>query len=536
MLHKDMNVFPYIMRHNLTLVSSFVPNINSTWSTDKYLEYGYQLMKINIPKIIFIDHGLFDTISSCSNEYTTIIPFNFEDIYLFKFKEQLKNVSVNTSNPQKDTVEYFIFQCHKTEWVKKAIELNKYDSNQYMWVDFDAYYYADCLNNSPEVNFLKFSENLHQIEYQKTNLVKIPGMWNMDCCVHNVYEYLKKNICLYFAGTIFGGNKDSLVKFANYTKEKCLQMITRDSWLVWELNIWYLVYCDHPELFLQYKAQHNMTLFENYKDNLCFCVPLNKYDGLGNKLKAFIGGLSINKNTKIQSCDKLPYSNFMKILPKKYIHNSEKDTECLTYYTSRLPVLKREENEQENLVNEYSHHSFDVGELNYLFSQKHIDWYYDKNKLSSSLVNRILNVINSIQFLPHIYENVDNQTTFKGVTLVVSIRTWKASHENDIQRPYNSVVYKNKINEVLTKHKDIENIYVMIDNEKFLDEYIPYFKTLHQNIHFFSSSAALCDLENALIQVLIASKCQYMIGNRISSFTELIWWFSNLKIQAYNVF
>lgn len=267
-----------------------------------------------------------------------------------------------------------------------------------------------------------------------------------------------------------------------------------------------------------------------------FCVPLCQYDGLGNKLKAFIGSLSINKNTKIQSSDQIPYSRFSSIFPREYIHDQNEEPEYLPYYTSRFPVLKSEEDEQEDLINEFSSHYFDAGKLNYLFSQKHIDWYYDKKRLSPALINRILNAIHSLHFLPHIYEQVEKQAVFTGITLAVGIRTWKALHEHNIDRPYNSSIYQNKITSVLEQHPEIENIFVTIDNDQFIGEYMAYFKTLHQKIYYFKRLSRFCDVEDALIQVLISSKCQYLIGNRISSFTELIWWFSYLNIQVDTVF
>lgn len=526
------------MKHNLTIVSAFITGINQSpdKTIDKYLEYGSQLMRVRIPKIIFIDETLYEKVSQFMDEYTMIIPYKLTDIYMYQYRDKLKNVKVATTNAKKDTIEYFMVQCHKTEWIRKAIQINKYDSEQYMWIDFGIYQFIDKLNLAYEEKFNKFTESLYQIEYQKTDKVKMPGMWNMNACCTDMYNYLKLHVCWYFAGSLFGGHKDTLIKFADYTRDRCLKMITEDSWLVWEVNVWYLVYCEHPELFIQYKAQHDLTIFENYKDNLTFVIPMRACDGLGNKLKAFIDFLSINKNTKIENADAIPYNNFGSILSDKYIYNEKTDTNCMSFYTNRLLVLKREEKEQDNLINEFSQHSFDVGELKYLYSDKHIDTYYERDRLSSALKSRILNTIHSIQFKPHIYEKVNQMTIFKGITLIVSIRTWNAPTEKNVQRPYDSNIYKNKIREVLDKHKNIENIYVTIDNESYLKEYMGYFMGLHKTVYFYHRPSDLSELENAMIQVLIASKCQYMIGNRISSFTELIWWFSDLKTETYTVY
>ena len=47
--------------------------------------------------------------------------------YFVENKEQLKNLKVNTCNPIKDTFEYFIIQCNKTEWIREAISLNLFE-------------------------------------------------------------------------------------------------------------------------------------------------------------------------------------------------------------------------------------------------------------------------------------------------------------------------------------------------------------------------------------------------------------------------
>lgn len=536
------------MQHNLTIVSAFIGGINKSpnKSIDLYLRYGYQLMRIKIPKILFIDETLIDQLKKIgddiSYEYNYIIPYKLTDIYLYQYVNQLKNVSVCSSNPQKDTIEYFMVQCHKTEWIRQAIELNRYNSVNYMWIDFGIYQFIDKLNLSTEEKFNQFSNSLYQIEYQKTDLIRMPQMWNLKATCNNFHDYMKKHICWYFGGSLFGGNKDNLIKFAQSTKQQCLKMIIDESWLVWELNIWYLVYQETPQLFETYWAKHDLSIFEKYKDDLIFRIPINQYDGLGNKLKALIGSLSINKNTKIQSQKGVPYSDFRSILPEKYIFNQETDHHYQDYYTSRLLILKREEHDQKNLINEYSNHSFNIEGLNYLFSSHHIDSHYDKNQLSTEVTTRILNTINSLQFLPHIYEHVNQMTNFGKLfdnpTLSVNIRTWKASHEHNINRPYHPSVYMDRITEVIQKHPTITNIFVTIDNEQYMKEYYKFFESLKKpiKIHFYETKHTLTDLENALIQVLIASKCQYMIGNRVSSFTELIYWFSNLKIEVYTTF
>ena len=47
-------------------------------------------------------------------------------------------------------------------------------------------------------------------------------------------------------------------------KEKCLQIIQEKQSLMWEVNIWYLIYLENKELFDEYKCDHNESLITNY--------------------------------------------------------------------------------------------------------------------------------------------------------------------------------------------------------------------------------------------------------------------------------
>jgi hypothetical protein len=255
-----------LMLGNLTIVSAFICDINKSpdKTLEKYVKYGQQLMKINIPKVLFIDEALIDKLSAYINEYNTVIPCKLTDIYLYTYRDKLKNVKVNSTNPTKDTIEYFMVQCNKTEWIRRAIELDTYKSNQYMWIDFGIYQFIDKLNCSDEEKFKKFSDSLYQIEYQKPSLVRIPSIWNIDVNNQCSRSRLKVDVTWYFAGSLFGGDKSSLIKFADLMKSECLRMINNESWLVWEVNIWYLVYLSCPELFKVYHANHDLSIFENY--------------------------------------------------------------------------------------------------------------------------------------------------------------------------------------------------------------------------------------------------------------------------------
>jgi len=49
-------------------------------------------------------------------------------------------------------------------------------------------------------------------------------------------------------------------------------------------------------------------------------------------------------------------------------------------------------------------------------------------------------------------------------------------------------------------------------------------------------SDSMNDIQYAIIKALTLSHCNYFIGNRISTFSELVFWFSKFHTKVYTVF
>ena len=229
-----------------TIVSAFIYLENNKHrSLEKYIEFGSKLLELNQNKIIFIDEKVYDKFEKYKNDKTILIKTRLCDLYLYKYKEQLKNLKVNTCNPIKDTFEYFIIQCNKTEWIREAISLNLFECKQFIWIDFGIFYLLPEVNVKPKV-------------YDK---VRIPSIWNLNV------EYqvdIMRDISWYFAGGVFGGNIVKLIEFADLMKEKCTKLVEKDNHLMWEVNIWYLIWKDNKDLFDPYKADHNLSIIDKY--------------------------------------------------------------------------------------------------------------------------------------------------------------------------------------------------------------------------------------------------------------------------------
>lgn len=255
-------------------------------------------------------------------------------------------------------------------------------------------------------------------------------------------------------------------------------------------------------------------------------------DGIGNVMKGFISALSVNPNTTIECNQEYSLGKYDTVFDSRHIYV---DGQCEKFYTCRLLVLREEEDEQENIVNEFQHTS-GCGNptLNHYYSlTKLIDWNYDVSRISTRVKNRILGTIDTLHFQPHILNAVNGYVSqfLPGKTLGISVRTWKANHERNIDRPYNFHTYANAIRHYLPS---VSTIVLSVDNEDVLSEYLNLLQDKH--VIVLRHNDTNNETQTAFIKMLTLAKCDMFIGNRISTFSELVFWFSRCNIHVTTVF
>lgn len=241
-----------------TLVSGFLTNVNGKvdCDTEKFFNLGVQFLKARIPKIVFVDQIMYDKIKCYDDEYSKIILIDKTDYELFQYMNMdvLTNFYLVTDNYAKDTVEFMFTMCNKTEWVKQAIQLNPFNTEQFVWVDFGIRHVFKCDDES----FINILESLYGKIYDN---IRIGTIWELNA-LYNVN--ILTNITWYFAGGVFGGNKEKLLIFADLMKQKCLQIVFEHKTIMWEVNIWYLVYLENKDLFDTFFCGHDNTIITNY--------------------------------------------------------------------------------------------------------------------------------------------------------------------------------------------------------------------------------------------------------------------------------
>ena len=250
--------------NKVTFVSAFIANANQRHdrSVADYIEYGKKLMAVPVNKIIFFDESLIDLLpQDCFNSNNVIVPVKKGENYLYQHADKLTNFHLNTTYPGKDTMDYMLTICNKTEHVRRAIEMNPFHSSQFIWIDFG-------INHVFRGNtFDEFSNAIIKMKektYENVAIASIwaPSMYHMMCANFNNNIY--QDVMWFFAGGVFGGDSAALIKFADLTKQKCIQIIEEKQTIMWEVNVWLLVCLENPDLIYPYTCDHDARIITHY--------------------------------------------------------------------------------------------------------------------------------------------------------------------------------------------------------------------------------------------------------------------------------
>lgn len=256
---KDFEIFGYPtdLHYNTTIVTAFIQDINKNPSRnlEEYIDFGKKLLNIPNPKIVFIDHKSYRDFFENNNDIfplTTFIPMLKEDIYLYNYKTELTDFHLQ-GNVDKDTIDYLFVQCNKTEWVTRAIEVNRYKTSQYIWIDFGINHMI-----REKEHFERWILKMTEKQYDKVRIASCK--YKGYSVSYNVYRTLTWT----FAGSVFGGNVDSLLEFAFLAKKEILKTIREKKTIMWEINIWYLIYRQCLDFFDMYTCGHDFRILDYY--------------------------------------------------------------------------------------------------------------------------------------------------------------------------------------------------------------------------------------------------------------------------------
>ena len=243
-----------------TIVSAYIDirfieeHIQREQTSSEYIFRGQKLIDLPYNKVVFIDSRHISKFSI--NDYTTLVPIDKEDIETYNIYSgtDISDIHVNSPNPTKDTAVYHVIQTSKTEFVKKAIDMDVYHDDKYAWIDFGIYKLFNDENQFRQhIGYI--SQNLGKIS---TDKIKIPGILHPNKN-DTINDFSRVN--WYFAGGFFICNKHALLRFEDAVKKE-FKILLKERELTFEVNLWFRIWRNDSSIFDWYYGNHDSYIFK----------------------------------------------------------------------------------------------------------------------------------------------------------------------------------------------------------------------------------------------------------------------------------
>jgi hypothetical protein len=528
----------------ITIVTAFYDIGRGNWDSMKrtpeyYIESFMKYLELDYSIIVFMDLRYIRNIINIPKKNVIIIPidesFLKTNIYAWKniendrtimkseFYKKIVNNRIKNGHPENIYPEYNCINHAKIDFINFALPFIK--TSFVCWSDFG--YHSSILHN----NSSKFPKDVLDINLFNTSKI--------NCCLVNKIEEYDSVSILQNAPDIFTGSFYGLpLKLISEFQElyhSCLDELYSMNISDDDQHVMLKCYYKNPELFEIYLSEDGkwpeaLSYFQkkNTEPIVCVNVPTGAA-GLANTLKGYISWLSINENTKIESNFNWISGNYSEILHENHIYKSGN---VKMYSHWRFIVLKEEEEYQQNIINDHTD-SIDFSGYSSLISNKvHIDLCYSRSLICDKIFNRIIKGIDSLIWNNIVLLEVNSiLKLLKGKKLGVSVRTWKSIHENNVNRKYNKEEYFKAINSFYGK---IDTLFISFDN---LEEEKEYSSELSKfNYIIYRKPENITFLQYSCIKMLILSNCENFICNRISTFSEMVFWLSRCKQNVIALF
>jgi hypothetical protein len=218
--------------------------------TDQYIKNGIHLLSLPFSFIVFVDQYTKQTLLSHG------LPNNVRLVDDHVERLDLPLSLPTHVSPYKDTYQYLWLINHKTEYMRKAAELEN-EITRMTWIDFGIFHII------PPHLYNDVSAYMLAISVSNAPLIRIPGCNHPS--LYHPYD-LKNNRhspCWAFCGGLFSGAVNDIITFADHAREVCKQMIA-DGYITWEVNVWMEVYRKHPTLFDWYESDHTIKMLAHF--------------------------------------------------------------------------------------------------------------------------------------------------------------------------------------------------------------------------------------------------------------------------------
>ena len=236
----------------ITYVTAFL-DLNDDCVKDRSVETCFQqfepLRNLGINVVVFLSKK-FKTEANTNTKHIHYEFIDVDELETYKETYAIDNLRMPyTPAPNKDTKNFMILMNAKIEFVKKAIDLNPFQTTHFAWIDFSITY----VFRSMDATLKRLKED--SIKDWQSCLV-FPGCWEKGIGYSNICNTIHWRFC----GGFFMGDAESLTTFSQMYRSNYSMILRDKQTMLWEVNIWAILeqeYGWNPNWF---KGDHNDTI------------------------------------------------------------------------------------------------------------------------------------------------------------------------------------------------------------------------------------------------------------------------------------
>lgn len=172
------------------------------------------------------------------------------------------------------------------------------------------------------------------------------------------------------------------------------------------------------------------------------------------------------------------------------------------------------------------------------FGNTSIDNVYEE--IPETVRQTILHDIRRFPFDPVYTELAKNVfgNASRATSLALSLRTWSSDRYTEVSlgRTYHKARYDELLNHVLSLGT-METIFISCDQDAALNNFVQGIDSKYNIVRIDNAPEikGMSLTESSYVKMRIMSFCGYLIGDKISTFVELVWWFSECQQKLFFV-
>ena len=218
-----------------------------------YLELGKHVLTIDLPMVFITDDDEISSFVLKEREHlvdkTVVLSVPFEDTLFYRdldvLKERMNTFRLTNLNEKKDTPFYNILMYNKFDFMDRAIEMNPFRSEYFIWMDFGINHCAKATDEEYTNISVEWPRVLemhpHQVHHLRIHTVLKPPDMAWKDYFRTIYHHI--------AGGLFAGHKNTMKQYIEMFKEQFRSIVYDEGW--WQLDeaIMTILTETHPTFF-----------------------------------------------------------------------------------------------------------------------------------------------------------------------------------------------------------------------------------------------------------------------------------------------